>query len=98
MGTIHTAKSGFFRRIDAGVGYLLIKTIRLYQKTLSPNHGALSSNPILGCRFYPSCSEYTIRAINERGAVIGSLYGAWRILRCNPLSAGGVDESYKKKK
>lgn len=91
-------KTGYMKRIDAGASFLVIKAIRLYQATISPNHGPLARNPITGCRFYPSCSEYTIRAINERGAILGSLLGAWRILRCNPFSAGGIDESYKKKK
>jgi putative membrane protein insertion efficiency factor len=43
------------------------------------------------CRFYPSCSEYAERAIREVGAVRGSALAAWRVLRCSPLSRGGVD-------
>ena len=87
-----------FKRISDGASYMVIYTIRMYQKTISPDHGKLSQNAFTGCRYYPSCSEYTIRAINERGLFTGTVLGAWRILRCNPLSQGGVDESYKKKK
>lgn len=53
------------------------------------------------CLYCPTCSEYTKRCINNWGAAIGILLGAWRILRCNPLSKGGFDpapELYWKKR
>ena len=43
------------------------------------------------CRFQPSCSQYTIEAIQTHGFMRGSLLGAWRILRCNPWNPGGYD-------
>ena len=43
------------------------------------------------CRFYPSCSEYSIRAIRDTGAIRGLALTAWRVARCSPLSAGGID-------
>jgi uncharacterized protein len=43
------------------------------------------------CRFYPSCSEYAEVAIRRMGAVRGSALALWRIVRCSPLSRGGVD-------
>ena len=43
------------------------------------------------CLFRPTCSQYTLECINNFGAVIGILLGAWRILRCNPFSKGGYD-------
>jgi putative membrane protein insertion efficiency factor len=43
------------------------------------------------CKYFPSCSEYTKTAIVKHGTAIGLLKGAWRIIRCNPLSKGGVD-------
>jgi putative membrane protein insertion efficiency factor len=43
------------------------------------------------CRFYPTCSEYGRQAIAHCGLVRGGLLAAWRILRCNPFSAGGYD-------
>ena len=42
------------------------------------------------CKYYPSCSHYTFNAIRGYG-LIGILMGAWRVVRCNPLSHGGVD-------
>ncbi len=49
--------------------------------------------PVLGvrCRFHPSCSAYAEEAIRTRGAVRGLALSVWRVLRCSPLSAGGVD-------
>ncbi len=44
------------------------------------------------CKYYPTCSEYAILAIQKYGPVKGGVKGIWRILRCNPLSRGGVDE------
>jgi hypothetical protein len=70
---------------------LVAGAIRLYQRTLSPNHGPLDQG-FRGCRYYPSCSEYTVRAVEARGVTVGLLKGAWRILRCNPFSRGGVDD------
>ncbi|OGY88033.1 MAG: membrane protein insertion efficiency factor YidD [Candidatus Kerfeldbacteria bacterium RIFOXYA2_FULL_38_24] len=75
---------------------LVIAIIQLYQKTISPDHGVFFATPYKGCRFYPSCSEYTLRAIKKHGLGLGGIKGLWRILRCNPFSAGGVDEPIKK--
>ena len=43
------------------------------------------------CKYHPSCSQYASDAIRKYGAVRGSLKAAWRLLRCNPWSHGGVD-------
>ena len=43
------------------------------------------------CRFYPSCSEYAIDAIDKHGLFSGLIKSVKRILRCNPFSAGGYD-------
>lgn len=62
---------------------LAIGLIHLYQRFISP---------VLGprCKYYPSCSSYTEIAIAKYGFQ-GILMGAWRIIRCNPWSNGGVD-------
>ena len=51
-------------------------------------------SPFLGdcCRFYPSCSEYTIGSLRLNGTLVGILDGMWRILRCHPFHPGGLDE------
>jgi len=72
---------------------LLLKTIRLYQKTLSPDHGyGRLLSRVAGCRFHPSCSQYMYEAVEKRGVIVGVGLGVWRILRCNPFSKGGIDE------
>ena len=58
--------------------------IRGYQRVVSPWLGPV-------CRYYPSCSHYGYEAISVHGAAKGSLLAGWRVLRCNPWSAGGVD-------
>jgi putative membrane protein insertion efficiency factor len=65
---------------------LLMAGIRVYRATLS---GWLGGQ----CRFYPTCSHYAEEAIRSRGAVAGSAFAAWRILRCNPFGAGGIDHA-----
>ena len=63
---------------------LMIACIRMYQRWLSP---------LLGqhCRFHPSCSQYAIDALRTHGVIVGWGYAIWRILRCQPLCAGGND-------
>jgi putative membrane protein insertion efficiency factor len=70
---------------------LVIATIRLYQKTISPDHGWFSGGEQHVCRFYPTCSQYTIDAIEKYGIIKGIGLGLWRILRCNPWNKGGHD-------
>ncbi len=43
------------------------------------------------CRFTPSCSLYTLQAVEKYGLLKGILMGTWRILRCHPFSKGGFD-------
>ncbi|MBI4260617.1 MAG: membrane protein insertion efficiency factor YidD [Actinobacteria bacterium] len=62
----------------------IVGLIRLYRLTLS---GMLGGQ----CRFYPSCSVYGEEAVRTHGALRGSAMAAWRILRCGPFTAGGVD-------
>ncbi|MDD3285701.1 MAG: membrane protein insertion efficiency factor YidD [Patescibacteria group bacterium] len=74
------------------LGKFFIKIIRLYQKTLSFDHGPLKVfYPHGFCRFSPSCSDYGIQAIAKYGPIKGGLKSAWRIIRCNPFNKGGYD-------
>ncbi len=58
--------------------------IRSYQIAISPFFPQ-------SCRFYPTCSEYAMTAINKYGPIKGSYIGARRILRCHPFHPGGYD-------
>ncbi|ALM10030.1 MAG: hypothetical protein PeribacterA2_0661 [Candidatus Peribacter riflensis] len=63
----------------------MVALITLYQQTLSPDHGPLRHLYRYGyCRHEPTCSEYGKRVIAERGAVIGCLLTAKRLLTCHP--------------
>ena len=63
---------------------IIILIIKTYQITLSP---LLGSN----CRFHPTCSEYTIQAVNEHGVYRGLILGVKRISKCHPLGPKGHD-------
>ena len=65
--------------------WLALVPVHLYRLVLSP----LKGRPT--CRFLPTCSEYAVDALKQRGIVVGSALAAWRIARCNPLFKGGFD-------
>ncbi len=71
---------------------LVISLIKIYQKTLSFDHGILKGfYPHGYCRFHPSCSEYAVRAIDKYGVLKGGIKAIRRIWRCNPWNKGGWD-------
>ena len=63
----------------------LLMLIRFYQRQISPR----KRKPC--CRYFPTCSEYAVTAIQRYGALKGGGMAAWRVLRCNPFSKGGFD-------
>lgn len=65
----------------------LMRLLVFYQKYFSKHT----------CLYTPTCSEYMKRAINNKGVILGLLYGIWRLLRCNPLSKGGYDPAPEKR-
>ncbi len=58
--------------------------IRGYQRFLSPVLPA-------SCRFYPSCSQYTLEAVTRYGLIRGGWLGLRRLVRCHPFNPGGHD-------
>jgi putative membrane protein insertion efficiency factor len=63
---------------------IVIGLIRIYQKLVSPNLGA-------NCRYQPTCSHYTVEAVERFGVIRGLWLGVRRIGRCHPLRPGGHD-------
>ena len=63
---------------------LIVKFIRAYQLIISPYLGN-------NCRFYPTCSNYAIEAIERFGVVKGLRMSILRLLRCNPWGGSGID-------
>lgn len=72
------------RRLGRMLGLVMIALVRLYQLVISPLLGPR-------CRFWPSCSSYTMEAIQVHGPLRGGWLAARRIVRCHPGSAGGID-------
>jgi hypothetical protein len=73
-------RSGFMSPLSG----LAIGAIKLYQLLISPLLGKR-------CRFYPTCSQYSIEAIKKYGFLKGSLLGFKRIVKCGPWHPGGYD-------
>lgn len=63
---------------------LLLLVISAYRRWVSP---MLAPR----CRYHPSCSAYGLQAVQRHGAVKGFTLASWRLLRCNPLTGGGLD-------
>lgn len=63
-----------------------IAIMHAYRKVVSPLYGEV-------CRYYPSCSRYAVEAFQRQGLLAGLGLTAWRLLRCNPFSSGGIDDA-----
>jgi uncharacterized protein len=63
---------------------LAVAPVRFYQRAISP---ALPRR----CKYHPTCSAYAVTAVRQYGILRGLVLTAWRLLRCNPWSHGGVD-------
>lgn len=77
----------------SSLGRKVVKNlITYYQKTLSPDHGLFKKQfPYGYCRFYPTCSEYGIQAVDRYGVVKGGYKSLQRLCRCHPWHQGGYD-------
>ena len=69
---------------------IAIFIIKVYQYCISP---LLGNN----CRFYPSCSQYSVQAIERFGVIKGSYLSIRRLLKCHPWHEGGEDPVPEKK-
>jgi putative membrane protein insertion efficiency factor len=71
-------------RLGLSMRYFAIFLIKVYQNTL----GSVFPQ---ACRFYPSCSEYSIQALKKHGFLKGGWLSLRRLLRCHPFNPGGYD-------
>jgi putative membrane protein insertion efficiency factor len=72
------------RAAARAIVWLLIFLVRGYQVVISPLFPP-------ACRYYPSCSQYAIEALEKHGALRGGWLAARRIARCHPFRPGGYD-------
>jgi hypothetical protein len=70
--------------ISAVLALPLLALVKIYQLVISPMLGPQ-------CRFHPSCSEYTRQALKQHGAFAGSWLAIKRIVKCQPMHPGGID-------
>lgn len=77
-------KYSILKEINRYLSKLLIYLVRFYQKFISPLKGPT-------CRFYPTCSQYSIEAIRKYGALKGIYLIIRRLLKCHPFHPGGYD-------
>lgn len=71
---------------------LMLRLIRVYQRTISPDHGVFRVFfPFGACKFRPTCSEFMYEAVDKFGIIRGFLKGTGRLFRCTPWEQGGDD-------
>jgi putative membrane protein insertion efficiency factor len=63
---------------------IVLAPVRFYQRLISPLFPRR-------CRYEPTCSAYAVEAVKAYGPARGVVLAAWRLLRCNPFSSGGLD-------
>ena len=73
------------KRFTHALRELFLLPLHAYRAVISPNLPPR-------CKYYPTCSTYGVQAVRELGVIRGSIVAAWRVMRCNPFSHGGVDE------
>lgn len=71
-------------RVSRALAWPLVQLVRAYRLVISPLLG-------MNCRFQPSCSTYTIEALEQHGILRGTLLAARRIARCHPWGGSGYD-------
>lgn len=76
--------TGVIRRLVDVPRQIAVALLKGYRVVVSPLYGDV-------CRYFPSCSAYALESVTVHGAVKGSGLAAYRVLRCNPWSHGGID-------
>ncbi len=66
---------------------IIIVLLKIYKKIISP----IISSFGIHCKYYPTCSDYMLQAVEKYGIIKGILLGVRRLLKCNPFSKGGYD-------
>ena len=64
--------------------YIVSIPVRFYRLVISPLIGS-------NCRYHPTCSSYTLEALEKHGAIKGGRLAIKRILKCHPFGSSGID-------
>lgn len=84
-GTARIAHDDVYRSLPLWPRNAAIGVMTAYRAVISPIYGDV-------CKYYPSCSAYAIGAMQQHGALKGSVKAVTRIARCHPWAKGGVDD------
>ena len=84
-GTARFAASDFARSVPLLPRNAALSLLHGYRATISHTYGDV-------CKYYPSCSAYAVGAVQQHGALKGSVLAAVRLARCHPWAAGGIDD------
>ncbi len=83
---------GILRQMEKIIVDIIIVLLGAYQKVFSFDHGVFRGvKPYGQCRFYPSCSSYSIQSLQKYGLIKGVIKSIGRVFRCHPWSDGGID-------
>lgn len=91
---IESGRAPAWRRAGSALARLpllaAVGAVRLYQRTLSPVLPIVTLGGC-ACRFSPTCSHYAVEALQTHGLLAGAWLALRRLIRCTPLSPGGID-------
>ncbi len=85
IGTGRLAASDLARAVPLLPRNAALSLLHGYRATISHTYGDV-------CKYYPSCSAYAVGAVQQHGALKGSVLAAVRLARCHPWAAGGIDD------
>lgn len=85
VGDAHFAASDSLRSVPLLPRNAVLALLHGYRATVSPMYGDV-------CKYYPSCSAYAVGAVQQHGAVKGTVMAAARLARCHPWAVGGEDD------
>lgn len=85
LGAGRLEAHGLWRAAPLAPRDAVLALLYAYRATISHVYGDV-------CRYYPSCSAYAVGAVQQYGVLRGAARALWRILRCQPWAAGGVDD------
>lgn len=85
LGSAHFEASSAVRAVPLIPRNLGLALLHGYRATISHTYGDV-------CKYFPSCTAYSVGAVQQHGLIVGSAMTAARLMRCNPWAVGGIDD------